>query len=424
MFAPGVPDVIQEFHTRSQSLATFVVSVYILGFAMGPIVIAPLSEMYGRVPVYNACNVAFVAFTVACAVAPSMNSLIVFRFFAGCFGIAPITNGGGTIADMMPPEKRGAAMSIWAIGPLLGPVIGPVCGGFLAEAEGWRWIFWLLVIASGVATICCFVFARETYAPVLLEKKAKRLRKETGNQDLVSKLDLKITTAELWKRSLVRPLKLMFLSLICALMSVYLAIVYGIMYLLFTTFTFVFEENYGFSTDTVGLVYIGLGIGMLFGLAVVGTCSDRIIKYLANKHSNGELKPEYRLPMLMYSSPFIPAGLFIYGWAAQYNVQWAVPLFGTLLIGVGMLGAFMCLNTYLVDAFTRYAASALAANTILRSVLGAVFPLFGLQMYGALGLGWGNSLLAFLSIGLIPIPFFFYWYGERIRTHPKFQVTL
>lgn len=116
MFAPGVPDVIREFHTTNQSLATFVVSVYILGFAMGPLVIAPLSEMYGRVPIYNVCNVCFVAFTIGCALATDMNSLIAFRFLAGCFGIAPITNGGGTIADMMPPEKRGGAMAIWAIG--------------------------------------------------------------------------------------------------------------------------------------------------------------------------------------------------------------------------------------------------------------------------------------------------------------------
>lgn len=302
--------------------------------------------------------------------------------------------------------------------------IGPVAGGFLAEAEGWRWIFWVLSIAAGLSLVWCFIFARETYAPVLLERKAVQLRKETGNQNLVSKLDLGITTKELWKRSLLRPMKLMFLSLICALMSVYLAIVYGIMYLLFTTFTFVFEENYGFTQSTVGLVYIGLGIGMLIGLFVIGASSDRVMKMLAKKHSNGVIKPEYRLPMLMYSGPFIPAGLFLYGWAAEYKLHWAVPLLGTLFIGIGMIGAFMALNTYLVDAYTRYAASAMAANTILRSILGAVFPLFGLQMYDALGLGWGNSLLGFLSLALCPIPFLFYWYGEHIRTHPRFQVQL
>jgi MFS family permease len=272
--------------------------------------------------------------------------------------------------------------------------------------------------------IWCFIFARETYPPVLLERKAKKLRKETGNPNLKSKLDHGLTTAELWKQSLLRPTKLMFLSLICALMSLYLAIVYGIMYLLFTTFTFVFEESYGFSQSIVGLVYIGLGVGMLIGLAILGSQSDRIMKALAAKHSEGKLKPEYRLPMLVWGGPFIPVGLFIYGWTAQNQIQWAVPLFGTLLVGVGLLAAFMCLNTYLVDAFERYAASAMAANTILRSILGAVFPLFGLQMYDALGLGWGNSLLAFISLALCPIPWLFYHYGERIRTHPKFQVKL
>ena len=139
MFAPGVPELLSDFHTDNQNLATFVVSVYILGFAMGPLIIAPLSELYGRVVVYNVCNVGFILWTVGCALATDMNMLIGFRFMAGAWGIAPITNGGGTIADIMKPEQRGGAMAIWAMGPLLGPVIGPVAGGYLAQAEGWRW---------------------------------------------------------------------------------------------------------------------------------------------------------------------------------------------------------------------------------------------------------------------------------------------
>lgn len=204
MFAPGVPSVADDFKTTNQSLLTFVVSVYILGFAFGPLVLAPLSEMYGRVIVYNVCNVLYTVFTVACAVSTNMGQLIGFRFLAGTFGVSPITLGGGTIADMMAPEKRGAAMSIWAIGPLLGPVIGPVAGGFLSDAKGWRWIFWVLAIAIGAATILTFLVARESYAPVLLERKTQRLRKETGNPNLISKLDLGIPPKELWKRSLIR----------------------------------------------------------------------------------------------------------------------------------------------------------------------------------------------------------------------------
>lgn len=276
-------------------------------------------------------------------------------------------------------------------------------------------------MATGVTSISAVIFLRETYAPTLLQQKTKRLQKETGNMQLRSKLDMGLSPKQLFTRAIVRPAKLMLFSPVCALMSLYMAIVYGFLYLLFTTFTFVFEDQYGFSNSIVGLVYLGLGLGNFIGLGLLGFASDRVMAMLARKNG-GDIKPEYRLPLLMYAGPFIPVGLFIYGWTAQYQVQWAVPLVGTLFVGVGLIACFMCINTYLVDSFTLYAASAMAANTILRSIFGGVFPLFGLQMYDGLGLGWGNSLLAFLALAMCPIPWFFYQYGERIRTHPRFQI--
>lgn len=113
--------------------------------------------------------------------------------------------------------------------------------------------------------------------------------------------------------------------------------------------------------------------------------------------------------------------MFIYGWTADKHVFWIVPIIGTGLVGLGLLATFMPIQTYLVDAFTVYAASALAANTVLRSLMGALLPLAGRQMYATLGLGWGNSLLAFIALGLCPIPIIFYKYGERIRKSPRFQ---
>lgn len=263
---------------------------------------------------------------------------------------------------------------------------------------------------------------RETYAPVLLEKKTKRLRKETGNPKLRSKLKVDLSPKDLFIRAVVRPTKLLLFSPICTMMSIYMAVVYGVLYLLFTTFTFVFEDTYGFSESTVGLVYIAMGVGMLLGLGLLGATSDRLMKHLASKTPEGTIKPEFRLPPLMYLSPLIPGGMFIYGWTAQYQIHWIVPLIGTLFVGVGMIAVFLCISTYLVDAYNRYAASAMAANTVLRSIFGALFPLFGLNMYNTLGLGWGNSLLAFVSLAICPIPFLFYWYGERVRTNPRFQI--
>jgi multidrug resistance protein len=149
MFAPGVPQVLADFGTTDALIGSFVVSIYVLGYALGPLLIAPLSELYGRMPLYHATNLLFVVFTVACAVATSMPMLVVFRFFEGCAGSAVITMGGGSIADLFVQSERGTAMSIWSIGPLVGPVVGPVAGGFLAQAKGWRWVFWVIAIAVG-----------------------------------------------------------------------------------------------------------------------------------------------------------------------------------------------------------------------------------------------------------------------------------
>jgi multidrug resistance protein len=146
MFAPGVPLLLREFKSTSSTLGSLVVSVYVLGYAFGPLIIAPMSEIYGRQHVYNVTNVLFVIFTVACAVSSSLGMLIGFRFLCGMMGSTPITIGGGTNADMFRTEERGTAMAIWSIGPLLGPVIGPVAGSFLSQAKGWRWDFWVLTI--------------------------------------------------------------------------------------------------------------------------------------------------------------------------------------------------------------------------------------------------------------------------------------
>ena len=274
-------------------------------------------------------------------------------------------------------------------------------------------------IAGGVAAFFSFIFMRETYPPVLLERKAKRLRLETGNPNLRSALAINKTPRQLLKQSLIRPTKMLFLSPIVAALSIYMAVVYGYLYLLFTTITLVFEDTYHFSQGNVGLTYLGIGVGSLLGLFIFGIASDKIVKRMSAK---GEMKAEYRLPPLIPGSVLIPIGLFIYGWSAQKHVFWIVPIIGTMFVGLGLLATFMPIQTYLVDAFTIHAASAIAANTVLRSLVGALLPLAGPKMYAALGLGWGNSLLAFIAVAMAPISWIFFKYGERIRKSPRFQV--
>ena len=342
MFAPGVPQVMAEFKSTNIQLASFVVSVYILGYAFGPFLVAPMSELYGRLPIYHACNIGFVIFTIACAVSSNLNMLIGFRFLEGIFGSAPLTLGGGSIADMIIQEKRGGMMAIWAMGPLLGPVVGPVAGGYLSQAKGWRWVFWLITIIvssvhcicdiqmlksqAGAITIAAFLLLRETYPPTLLERKAERLRRRTGNQNLTSKLASGLSPRALFKIAIFRPIKMLVLSPIVLAMSTFMAVVYGYLYLLFTTITEVFEKEYHFSQGAVGLTYLGIGLGMFIGLIGFGAASDRIVKRLSK---NGVMKPEYRLPPMIPGAACVPIGLFIYGWSAQKHAFWIVPIIGT-----------------------------------------------------------------------------------------------
>jgi MFS family permease len=285
----------------------------------------------------------------------------------------------------------------------------------------WRWVFWIITIFGGAFGALLFFVGRETYHPTLLARKTAALRKETGNENLRSKLAQDLPPREIFIRAIVRPMKMLCLSPIVGLMSLYIAVNYGILYLFFTTMTFVFEGQYHFSSGAVGLSYIGVGVGMFFGLAVLGTLSD---KYIVKQQAKGPVKPEHRLPLMLTlpGAIALPIGVFVYGWTTYYKVHWIVPIIFTSFIGLGNLTAMMTIQTYLVDAFTIHAASALAANTVLRSVFGGVLPLAGLSMYDALGLGWGNSLLGFISLAFIPVPIFFRYYGERIRTNPKLQV--
>ncbi|KAL4792333.1 major facilitator superfamily domain-containing protein [Aspergillus venezuelensis] len=421
MFAPGIEGVMRDFHSTDSMLASFVVSVFVLGYVVGPFVIAPVSELYGRVPCYHACNLFFLIFTIACAVSQDMPQIIVFRLFAGVAGVCPITIGSGTIADMIVQEKRAGIMAVWALGPILGPIVGPVAGGFLAEAEGWRWVFWVIAITTGVISIGALITYRESYAPVLLARKAKRLAKESGNPSLRSIHDTGRTPKQVFVDAFTRPIKFLFLSPIVFLFSLFAAVSYGYLYLMFTTITGIFENQYGFSPSLAGLAYLGFGVGSLIGLVISGVAGNKI----AMSHTaQGKFRPESRLPPMVFGAWFIPVGLFWYGWSAQAQTHWIVPIIGTGVFAVGLMTVFMAANTYLVDSYLLHAASVTAANTALRSLAGAVLPLAGPAMYDALGLGWGNSLLAFIALAMCACPVLFWKFGERIRTHPRFQIRL
>ncbi|KAF2230842.1 MFS general substrate transporter [Viridothelium virens] len=422
MLAPAVPLIMDDFHTSSRTFATFVVSIFVLGFACGPLLLAPLSELYGRVIIYNVTNVLFVSSNILCAVSRNEAMLLGFRFLSGFAGVATITIGSGTIADIMPREKRGRAVSIWAVGTVVGPMVGPIIGGYVTAGLGWRWLFWSISIAIAIVTIIAFGVLRETYAPVLMEKKADRLRRETGNPNYRSRLASGVSTKNLFIRSIVRPLKMLFFCPIVTFMCVYIAILYGIIYLFFATFPIVFKEVYGFSTSASGLVFIACGIGTLSGLIYLGYFSDRSLKKRAS--FGVTITPEDRLHFLITipGALTFPIGIFLYGWGVEEHIHWIVPQIGTALTGFGYILIFTAIQTYLIDAFEVYSASVIGANAVLRGVGGAFLPLSGLELYSALGWGWGNSLLAFVALSFAPLPLILRIHGAKVRKSQFAQV--
>ncbi|KAF5373395.1 hypothetical protein D9757_009759 [Collybiopsis confluens] len=411
MLAPALPEIASKYGVTSPTMTALMLSIFLIPFALGPLVLAPLSEMYGRTWILHLGTFFSLAFNLGCAFSPSAGSFICFRFLTGLSGSAPIAIGGGSISDLFHERERASAMAIYSVGPLIGPAVGPIAGGFIAQKIAPKWVFIILSALCGLLLLLGVLFLRETYAPVIQlqiskgdEEKYKKIQRSLPE---ISKLQY------IWL-NLARPAIMLSQSLICFMLSLYTAFIYGTYYLMFTTFPNLFTVVYGFDTGTGGLVYLGLGVGLAVATIFGAKTANQMYHYLA-KENGGKGKPEMRIPSLAFGSLWIPVGLFWYGWSAQAHIHWIMPIIGSGIFGFGVMTTYLPIQLYLVDAF-QFAASALAAASVLRSLLGFAFPLFGAQMYDTLGYGGGNSLLGGLAIVLgIPFPIWIYYKGEAMR---------
>lgn len=327
------------------------------------------------------------------------------------------------MADCWTAEQRGMSISIYTLAPLLGPAIGPIIGGFITQHTTWRWVFWSTSFASGVVQVLGFIFFRETYAPKILADKARRLRKTTGNPALHTKWQTPDRTfLKIFGAAIVRPVLLLGTQPIIQVLSLYMAYLYGLMYLVLTTFPVLWTTTYGESIAIGGLNYISLGLGFLIGTQSCAHLNDTIyrrLKHRSNDPSKG--RPEYRLPLLIPAGILVPVGLLWYGWSAHCHLHWIMPNIGAAVFAAAVKIGFQCTQTYVVDAYTLYIASAGAAATFLRSLAGFGFPLFAPYLYRQLGYGWGNSLLAFVAIALgLPAPLLLWKWGPMLRARSTY----
>ncbi|KAK3117020.1 hypothetical protein LTR53_002041 [Teratosphaeriaceae sp. CCFEE 6253] len=422
MVAPALPAMNADLGVTNQIISQMLLSIFILAYAVGPLVLGPLSEVYGRVVVLQLANLFFLVFNPACGFARNGGQMLAFRFLAGLGGSAPLAIGGGVLADCFHAEQRGKAIGIYSLAPLIGPAIGPLAGGFVTENTTWRWVFWAVTIADAVIQVAGIFLLQETWAPTLLERKAKRLRKETGNDALYAEGSKQETVIQKLRLSLVRPFRLLFSQPIIIVFAIYMAYLYGLVYLVISSFPGLYTspEYYGQSTQIGSLHYIALAIGYFVGAQATGRFNDWLYRRLKRKN-NGVGRPEFRVPVMMLCGVLLPIGLFWYGWSAAARVHWIMPDIGAALLAAATITGYYAIQTYIIDSYTKYAASAVAAISFLRSLAGFGFPLFAPAMYNALGYGWGNSLLAFVALVIgIPAPIMFWKYGAALRAKSQY----
>ncbi|KAL8950689.1 MAG: hypothetical protein Q9222_003275 [Ikaeria aurantiellina] len=433
IYSAGTQSVQKDFGV-SQVKATLGLTLFVAGYGVGPMLWAPMSEipMIGRNPVYIGTLAVFVIFQVPTALATNFAMLLCFRFLTGFIGSPVLATGGASIGDMFAPSKRAYGMGIWGIAAICGPVLGPLVGGFAAQHKGWTWTIWELMWLSGFALVFLFVFLPETSSANILYRRSRRLRKLTGIENLKSEAEIageQMTPKDVALIAIVRPITLNFQEPMVFLLNTYIALVYGLLYIWFESFPIVFMEIYKFNLSEEGLAFVGILVGAII---VIPPFFYYLHRYLEPQFNDrGELKPELRLPPSMVGAFFIPVCLFWFGWSARPSIHWIMPIIGS---GYFSIGAFLLFNSvlnYLGDAYPDYAASVLAGNDFMRSSFGAGFPLFASAMYKNEGVGWASSILGFLAIVFIPIPFVLYkvslihlfrdkWnnsdqYGERLR---------
>ncbi|KAF2170624.1 hypothetical protein M409DRAFT_64294 [Zasmidium cellare ATCC 36951] len=420
---PVIPQASEHFHVSdvSESLAT---ALFLIGFGVGAPFAGPLSESFGRNPIYMITMALFCCWILGAALAPNLGGQLVFRFLAGLFGGTPFTTSGGTMGDIFNHQTRGKVFPFFACMAFLGPMLGPVVGGYVGHSGiDWRWCEWITLCMAGALLILMVLFMPETCAPVILAWKAKALRSATGNVNFVGPLEAAGATSlgQKLAQALSRPFLILFTEPLVIAFTGYLSLVYIVMFSFFASAPFVFGGTYGFNEGASYLMFIAIAVGLfiatlatpLFGILV----KKEYMKAVAQGKSHAD--PEAMLWWAMIGAPFLPASLFWMGWSAYPSVSFWSPMIAAAVLGFSVLLIFISTYAYLIQTFVSFAASALVSITLVRYILGGCMVTISIPMYKNLGVHHSLTILAAIACAFTPIPYVLYLYGGRVRAASK-----
>lgn len=425
-FASSAPSgiivpVMDRFH-MSNEVAILTISLFVAGYCFGPLLWGPLSETYGRKPVFLYPCIIYTAFQVGNALAPNTASFLIFRFLGGFFAAAPLTNSGALLSDIWDPRTRGKAVSIFAIAPFVGPTTAPLVSGFIAvSGVPWNWVFWLLAIFAGICLVIIAFTVRETYEPRLLVLMAQKKRKETGDNRYYAPLETqKVSLSQRLQNIVTKPFKILLSEPMLIAITLYMSFIFGCLYLLFDAYPIVFGEVYGLNAGLTGLTYLPIAIGGILAILLNVLFWNPRYERLVDKFAPEPVPPEYRLEMAIWAAIPYAMAFFWFGWTSFRHVSLWAPVSQGIIMGCAIISLFNPLINYIIDTYVYAAASALAANTIIRSIFATMFPLFASQMYHKLNPHWASTLLGCFALLLAPIPLVLIKYGPALRAKSKF----
>lgn len=348
---------------------------------------------------------------------------MLFRFLQGVFGASTMAVIGGALADFWGPVERGLALGLFTGAVFIGPVAGPIAGGFIVMNQnlGWRWTAYMTFILAMPLWLIALILCSESYAPVILQQKASRLRFETKNWALHATADeQRVDLRNIAQRYLFRPAAMMAREPILLLVTLYMSFIYGVVYLFFEAYPIAFQEQRHWNLGVGALPFLGITLGVLTGVSIIVYTSQTRFKrkMIAN---GGKPIPEERLLPMILGAILLPIGLFWFAWTSSPSVHWAAQVLAGIPIGVAVELVLLQGMSYIIDVYLMYANSALAGNTFVRSLFGGGFPMFAAGMYHNLGVGWATSLLGFIAVAFLPCPLLFFIYGKKIRGWSKYS---